>query len=61
MEEKRMEMNEAVVMNEEELVDVNGGGILAGAAIIGACYVGSYVAGYVVGKVVSKKTGVCKA
>ena len=25
MEEKRMEMNEAVVMNEEELAEVNGG------------------------------------
>ena len=25
MEEKRMEMNEAVVMNEEELTEVNGG------------------------------------
>ena len=57
MEEKRMEMNEAVVMNEEELAEVNGGGILLGAAIIGS----SYVVGYVAGRIISKKTGVCKA
>ena len=56
MEEKRMEMNEAVVMNEEELAEVNGG-IVPVLAALGGCY----VLGYVAGRVIKGKTGVCKA
>ena len=48
MEEKRMEKNEEMeVMNEAELEEVNGGGIL----IAGGCLVGGYLLGRLIEKV----------
>ena len=55
----REELYEGRELTENELEEANGGGILLGAAIVGAGLALSYGAGYVVGKVISKKTGVC--
>ncbi|MBE5758873.1 MAG: class IIb bacteriocin, lactobin A/cerein 7B family [Clostridiales bacterium] len=52
-------MNYEVEMNDTELEDVNGGGILTTLAVYGTMVAVGYGVGWVTGKVMKKKSGVC--
>lgn len=65
LEEVKSVMVQAAVasgaeLDEELLEDVAGGGILAGALMIGGAVVVSYAAGWVCGRILRNKTGMCR-